>query len=94
MDSTPLRVCKNKRISRNKVFEGIAKLGKSTMGFFFGFKLHLPINDKGELLNFILIAGNVDDRQPLKARLQQSLYRQTLRRKGICLHSANQCPVL
>ena len=66
MDSTPLRVCKNKRISRNKVFEGIAKLGKSTMGFFFGFKLHLAVNDKGELLNFMLTAGNVDDRQPLK----------------------------
>jgi hypothetical protein len=66
MDSTPLRVCKNKRISRNKVFEGVAKPGKSTIGFFFGFKRHLVVNDKGERLNFILTAGNVDDRQPLK----------------------------
>jgi len=66
MDSTPLRVCKNKRIKRNKVFAGLAALGKSTMGFFFGFKLHLAVNDKGELLNFMLTAGNTDDRQPLK----------------------------
>jgi len=66
IDSTPLRVCKNKRISRNKVFAGIAGLGKSSMGFFFGFKLHLVVNDKGEMLNFVLTSGNVDDRQPLK----------------------------
>lgn len=66
IDSTPLRVCKNKRISRNKVFEGIAALGKSTMGFFFGFKLHLVVNDTGQILNFAVTRGNVDDRQPLK----------------------------
>lgn len=66
MDSTPIRVCKNKRIKRNKVFKGIAQLGKSTMGYFFGFKLHLVINEKGELLNFIITPGNADDREPLK----------------------------
>lgn len=66
VDSTPIRVCKNKRIKRNKVFKGIAELGKSTMGFFFGFKLHLIINDKGEILNFVITQGNVDDREPLK----------------------------
>lgn len=66
IDSTPIRVCKNKRIKRNKVFKGIAELGKSTMGYFFGFKLHLVVNDKGELLNFVITKGNVDDREPLK----------------------------
>lgn len=66
VDSTPIRVCQNKRIKRNKVFKGIAELGKSTMGFFFGFKLHLIINDKGEILNFVITQGNVDDREPLK----------------------------
>jgi len=66
IDSTPLRVCKNKRISRNNVFDGVAALGKSTIGFFFGFKLHLVVNDKGELLNFMLTGANTDDRQPLK----------------------------
>lgn len=66
VDSTPLRVCKNKRIKRNKVFKGIAQLGKSTMGYFYGFKLHLVINEQGEILNFVITQGNVDDREPLK----------------------------
>ena len=66
IDSTPIRVCKNKRIPRHKVFDGLAKLGKSTMGYFFGFKLHFVINEKGEILNFIITPGNTDDREPLK----------------------------
>lgn len=66
VDSTPLRVCKNKRIRNNKVFKGIATVGKSTMGWFYGFKLHLIINDKGEILNFVITQANVDDREPLK----------------------------
>lgn len=66
VDSTPVRVCKNKRISRHKVFKGIAQIGKSTMGYFYGFKLHLVINERGELLNFVITPGNVDDREPLK----------------------------
>lgn len=66
IDSTPIRVCKNKRIKRNKVFEGLAQVGRSTMGYFFGFKLHIVINDKGELLNFVITPGNTDDREPLK----------------------------
>jgi hypothetical protein len=66
IDSTPIRVCKNKRIPRHKVFDGIAQRGKSTMGYFFGFKLHFVINDKGEILSFVLTPGNTDDREPLK----------------------------
>ena len=66
IDSTPIRVCKNKRINRHKVFEGIAQLGKSTMGYFFGFKRYIVVNDKGELLNFVITPGNTDDRAPLK----------------------------
>lgn len=62
VDSTHVKVCHNKRIKQNKVFKGLAKRGKSTMGWFFGFKLHLVINDKGELLAFYLSPGNVDDR--------------------------------
>jgi len=66
VDSTPIRVCKNKRIPRHKVFDGIAQRGKSTVGYFYGFKLHIVINDKGEILNFMITPGNVDDREPLK----------------------------
>ena len=66
VDSTPIRVCNNKRIKRNKVFKGIAEVGKSTMGWFYGFKLHIVINDRGEILNFAITQANVDDREPLK----------------------------
>jgi len=66
IDSTCLPVCHNKRTSRHKVFKGLAALGKSSMGWFFGFKLHLIINEKGELLNVLLTPGNVDDRKPVR----------------------------
>ena len=66
VDSTPLRVCKNQRIHMHKTFRGIARRGKCSMGWFFGFKLHLICNEKGELLNFMLTPGDVDDRRPLE----------------------------
>jgi len=66
IDSTPIRACKNKRIHANKVFKGIANTGKSTMGWFYGFKLHIIVNDKGELLDFMITQANVDDRFALK----------------------------
>jgi hypothetical protein len=66
IDSTPLRVCHNARSSRHKVFDGLAGWGKNSMGWFYGFKLHLVIrlliNDRGELLSVVLTPGNVDDR--------------------------------
>ena len=62
IDSTTLDVCDNKRIPSHKVFKGIAARGKSSMGWFYGFKLHLVINDKGEILSFYLTPGNTDDR--------------------------------
>jgi len=65
VDSTPIRVCKNKRIERHRVFSGIAARGKSTMGYFYGFKLHLVVNELGEILSFQLTPGNIDDRKPL-----------------------------
>ena len=65
VDSTPLKVCNNRRIYRNKVFRGIAERGKHSMGWFFGFKLHLVINHKGELMSFCFTKGNVDDRKTL-----------------------------
>jgi len=67
VDSTPIPVCHIKREYRHKVFKGLASKSKSTMGWFFGFKLHLIINEKGELLNAILTPGNVDDRTPVRS---------------------------
>ena len=66
VDSTSLRVCRNQRIHCHKVFKGIAMRGQCSMGWFFGFKLHLIINEKGEILNFMITPGNVDDRAQLK----------------------------
>jgi transposase len=65
MDSTALAVCKNPRIHSHKVFAGLAQRGKTSTGWFFGFKLHLIFNDRGELLNLLLTPGNIDDRKPV-----------------------------
>ena len=64
VDSTPLDVCDSHRIQQHKVFKGIAQRGKSSTGWFYGFKLHLTINERGDILNFCLTPGNVDDRNP------------------------------
>ena len=62
VDSTTLPVCHIKREKQHKTFKGIATKSKSTMGWFYGFKLHLIINDKGEILSFCFSKANVDDR--------------------------------
>lgn len=83
IDSTPIRVCKNKRNSRNKVFKGIATTGKSTIGWFHGFKLHIVINDKGEILNFVITQANIDDRTPLKKKsFLEKIYGKLFAHKG------------
>ena len=61
IDSTKIQVCKNKRIQNNKVFKGLATIGKSSMGWFYGFKLHLVVNERGEILSFWITKGNVSD---------------------------------
>lgn len=66
IDSTPIRSCHIKREKQHKTFKDIAQKGQCSLGWFYGFKLHLIINDRGEILDFILTPGNVDDREPLK----------------------------
>jgi hypothetical protein len=66
IDSTPLKVSHIKREKQHKVFEGIAEKSFGTMGWYYGFKLHLVVNDKGEIVDFLFTKANVDDRQPLK----------------------------
>ena len=65
IDSTRIPVCHNKRTNSHKVFESIAEIGKSTMGWFLGFKLHMIIDTKGNILSVNLTKGNVDDRVPV-----------------------------
>lgn len=65
IDSTPIKVCHIKREKQHRVFEGLAKKSRSSIGWFFGFKLHLVINDRGEIMAFQLTAANIDDRKPV-----------------------------
>ena len=71
VDSTPLAVCRNQRIAQHRVFRGLAQRGRTSMGWFFGFKLHLIVNERGELLAFGLTSGNVDDRKPVPEMVGQ-----------------------
>ena len=75
IDSTTLDVCDQHRISSHKVFSGLAQRGKSSMGQFYGFKLYLVINDRGEILSVCLTSGNVDDRNwDVISRLTKEIY--------------------
>jgi Transposase DDE domain len=65
VDATSIAICHNRRIESNKVFRGLARRGKTSTGWFYGFKVHLVINDSGELLGVMITAGNVDDRKPV-----------------------------
>ena len=73
IDSTALAVCHNARIGQHRVFALDAARGKTSVGWFYGFKLHLVVNDRGELLAFCLTRGNVDDRRPVP-RLVKRLF--------------------
>jgi hypothetical protein len=85
VDATSLAVCHNRRITRHKVFAGLAQRGKTTMGWFYGFKLHFVINDRGEILAFGLTPGNVDDRE-LLPYLAQNLFGKLFADKGYLSH--------
>lgn len=67
IDATKIEICKKKRISRNKVFKETATIGKTSMGWFFGFKLHLIVNHLGGLLAVKLTPGNTNDSKPVKS---------------------------
>jgi hypothetical protein len=67
IDATKLVVCHNKRIFKHKVFKGLANRGKSPAGWFFGFKLHALINQRGQLVVFSSTSGNVADNNPTLA---------------------------
>jgi len=81
VDSTPLAVCANPRIGQHRVFAGLAERGKNSVGWFYGFKAHLVVNDCGELLAYQITPGNVDDRKPL-LQLVQGLFGKLLGDKG------------
>lgn len=64
IDATALKVCHNLRIPSHKVFAGSAAPDKSSTGWYYGFKLHLAVNERGEILGFYVTAANIDEREP------------------------------
>lgn len=101
IDSTSIAVCHNKRTSSHTVFRDFAQLGRTTKGWFYGFKLHLITNSKGEVCACKFTPGNYDDRKPVeqmtlgmvgklvgdKGYLDQAL-NQTLLERGLQLITA------
>ena len=81
IDSTALSVCENRRISTHRVFAEQAGRSKTSMGWFYGFKLHLVINEAGDLLSAMLTPGNTDDRRPVR-ELTQDLFGKLYADKG------------
>jgi hypothetical protein len=70
VDSTALHVCHNRRIRSHRVFDGLAARGKTSVDWFFGFKLHLVFNDSGQIVWLHLTPGNVDDRKGLLSMVE------------------------
>ncbi|SFE85186.1 IS982 family transposase [Nitrosomonas sp. Nm166] len=81
IDSTRISVCHNRRIWSHQVTAAFAAWGKTSVDWFYGFKLHLVINDQGELLSVKITAGNVDDRDPVP-ELARSLFGKLLGDRG------------
>ena len=81
IDSLPLAVCHNRRIHSHRVFADLARRGRNSVDWFCGFKLHLIVNDAGELLAIWLTTGNVDDRKPVP-RLTKKLFGKLIGDKG------------
>lgn len=81
IDSTKLQICHNKRTSSNRVFGRKAKIGKSSYGWFMGFKLHLIINNKGEIMAIKITKGNASDLSAVSV-LAKGLYGKLFGDKG------------
>lgn len=81
VDSSPLQVCHQKRIHNHKVFKGLAMRGHTSVGYFYGFKLHIVVNDEGELLAYMITQGNIDDRKPVPS-LAENLFGKLFGDKG------------
>ena len=69
-DATKLAVCHNRRIHRHKVFKGLAARGKTSMGWFYGLKLHFVVNHKGQIMALKITPGNTADSTVLDAMTQ------------------------
>lgn len=71
IDSTAIPVCHNKRIKKHKTMKRLASRKKSTMGWFYGLKLHIVSDLHGNLLEIHFTTGSVDDRVVLDKVLEK-----------------------
>lgn len=87
IDSFSLPVCHNKRIPSHKVFKGTAQRGQTSMGWFYGFKVHLIINPFGEIVNFALTPGNIaDNNENLLTKLTDKVFGKLFGDKGYMIN--------
>jgi hypothetical protein len=84
-----IKVCHNRRISRHKTFSNIAQRSKTSVDWFYGFKLHIIINDEGELINCFISSGNLDDRKGL-LKMANSLNGNVLLIKDTSLNNSHK----
>lgn len=89
IDATSLKVCHNRRISQHRVFNNLAARGKTSVDWFFGFKLHLVVSEHGELLNVQITPGNTDERKPVP-NLLRSLFGKVFADRGYVSQSLAQ----
>lgn len=83
IDSTPLIACKYQRRYSNKVMKGLAGIGKSSTGWFYGMKLHLIINGSGEILSFCITPGNISDiNEEVIEKLTKNIFGKLIGDKG------------
>jgi IS5 family transposase len=81
IDSAKIVVCHNLRIPQHQVFHGMAQRTRGSTGWYYGFKLHLVVNDQGELLSVKVTPANTDDRTPVP-ELTQHLWGKLFGDKG------------
>jgi hypothetical protein len=88
IDSFPLSVSHQKRISSHKTFQGLAARGKTSVGWFYGFKVHVVINGWGEIIDFTITAGNiVDNNEKVIEEITEKIYGKVYGDKGYLLNA-------
>jgi len=87
IDSFALKVCHVRRISSHKIFRNLAQKGKTSVGWFYGFKLHAVVNESGEIIAFCITPGNVSDcNESVIVKLTKKLFGKLFGDKGYILN--------
>jgi len=87
IDSFKLESCHIKRESAHKTMKAFAKKGKTSMGWFYGMKVHISINHKGEITCFYISPGNVaDNNEELLIKITKKTFGKLFGDKGYLLN--------